>query len=346
MPETTEIVSPQNELETVAEGSGLAPDLAGKLAAAFVPLAEQAASVIGESAGITVTDATQVTEIKASRAARLKLRAMRDALISVTCIEVEKTRKSLKEEWLRPGQAIDSLARYLCDRINPVEARLEEQEKFAERKEAERKAALRASREKLLAPFGVNTAFYQLADMDENTFAALLSSSRLAHEAKIAEAKRAEAERIAAENARKEEEARVRAENERLRQEAAERERAVEAERKQAEEARRAAEAEARQEREASEAKLREERSAREKLEREAKEREAAEKRRVEAEERAKRKAERAPDRDKLLAVAASVRAIVVPEMKSDAMKSVRNNIVAKAEAFATWIEQQIATLE
>lgn len=338
MPETTEIVSPQNELETVAEGSGLAPDLAGKLAAAFVPLAEQAASVIGESAGITVTDATQVTEIKASRAARLKLRAIR--------IEVEKTRKSLKEEWLRPGQAIDSLARYLCDRINPVEARLEEQEKFAERKEAERKAALRASREKLLAPFGVNTAFYQLADMDENTFAALLSSSRLAHEAKIAEAKRAEAERIAAENARKEEEARVRAENERLRQEAAERERAVEAERKQAEEARRAAEAEARQEREASEAKLREERSAREKLEREAKEREAAEKRRVEAEERAKRRAERAPDRDKLLAVAASVRAIVVPEMKSDAMKSVRNNIVAKAEAFAVWIEQQVATLE
>lgn len=267
MTTTIESVGSQNELVLVAEKSGLAPDLAGRLAAAFVPLAEQAASAIGESDGIVVTDATQVTEI-------------------------------------------------------------------------------RASREKLLAPFGVNTAFYQLADMDESTFSELLSSSRLAYEAKIAEAKRAEAERIAAENARKEEEARVRAENERLRQEAAERERAVEAERKQAEEARRAAEAEARQEREASEAKLREERSAREKLEREAKEREAAEKRRVEAEERAKRRAERAPDRDKLLAVAASVRAIVVPEMKSDAMKSVRNNIVAKAEAFATWIEQQIATLE
>lgn len=338
MTTTIESVGSQNELVLVAEKSGLAPDLAGRLAAAFVPLAEQAASAIGESDGIVVTDATQVTEIRASRAARLKLRSIR--------VEIEKTRKGLKEEWLRPGQAIDGLARYLCDRINPVEARLDEQEKFAERKEAERKAALKASREKLLAPFGVNTAFYQLADMDESTFSELLSSSRLAYEAKIAEAKRAEAERIAAENARKEEEARVRAENERLRQEAAERERAVEAERKQAEEARRAAEAEARQEREASEAKLREERSAREKLEREAKEREAAEKRRVEAEERAKRRAERAPDRDKLLAVAASVRAIVVPEMKSDAMKSVRNNIVAKAEAFATWIEQQIATLE
>ena len=36
---------------------------------------------------------------------------------------------------------IDGLAKYITERIEPVEQRLEDQEKIAERKEAERKAA-------------------------------------------------------------------------------------------------------------------------------------------------------------------------------------------------------------
>ena len=79
---------------------------------------------------------------------------------------------------------------------------------------------LKAEREEALRPFGVNTAFYQLADMPEPDWAALLNSTVAAHRAKEEAAQKAEAERIAKEQAEAAERERIRQENERLRQEA------------------------------------------------------------------------------------------------------------------------------
>lgn len=45
-------------------------------------------------------------------------------------IEIEKTRKSLKEQSLRKGQAIDAIARFLTSLISPIEDHLRLQEDF------------------------------------------------------------------------------------------------------------------------------------------------------------------------------------------------------------------------
>jgi len=47
-------------------------------------------------------------------------------------IEIEKTRKALKEQSLRKGQAIDSIAKYLTSLVSPIEEYLKQQEDFAE----------------------------------------------------------------------------------------------------------------------------------------------------------------------------------------------------------------------
>lgn len=136
---------------------------------------------------------------------------------------------------------------------------------------------------------------------------------------------------IAAENALKAAEAAARAEREAV-EEKARQEAAV------------AAEA-ARKEREAAEAKATAERVAREKMEAELKAKlDAEEDARRQAEESA-RKAAAAPDREKLAAFAAAVRALPVPELTTDAGKSVSAELAAQTGKFATWIERQSAKL-
>ena len=332
----TDVIEPQTALAAVAERNGLAPAVAAALVTTFVPLAEQAAGLIADAERISVTNATQVTEIKQARAARLKLKAIR--------VEIEDARKGLKEESLRRGKAIDAVAGYLRERIEPVETRLENQEKFAERKEAERKAWLKLDREALLRPFADPT-YYDLSNMPESAWVSLLDSSRLAHEARAAAAAKVEADRLAAEAARVEEEKRVRAENERLRQEAVAAERAAKAERERMEAEARARDSAARVEREKAEVALRAEREAREKLEREAVALEAAEAKRLADEDKARKAAERAPDKAKIRAVATAVRAIQMPSVKSAEASVVLTNVFAKVESFAAWIEQQAEVL-
>jgi hypothetical protein len=201
MTETIEIIE-SSELAVVIRENQIEAADAQSLLTAFQPSFMAAKELVGQASGVIVTDATQVSEIKASRALRLKLREVR--------VEAEKTRKKLKEDSLRRGKAIDGMNNILLMLVKPTEDRLEEQEKFAERKEAERKAALKHSREELLAPFGVDATFYNLAEMPEATFAQLLDSSRLAHEAKLEAARKAEADRIAARAAKEAEEKEVR----------------------------------------------------------------------------------------------------------------------------------------
>lgn len=336
----TEVLD-ENELAVAAQRAGLELDRAKPLLDAFQPAFAEARGLIAESLKIKVTDATQVTEIKASRSLRLKLKNVR--------VAAEKLRKDLKEDALRQGRAIDGLANVLKYLIEPAEARLLEQEQFAERIEAERKAKLKAARTELLAPFGVDPAFYSLDEMPEATFAQLLESSRLAHEAKLEAARKAEEARIEAERKKAEEEARIRAENAKLKaeQERMERERA-EADRKakaelaaaeaKAKAEREAAEAKARAEREKAEAEARKEREAREKAEAELAERKRAEEReRAEAQAAVKRAA-KAPDREKLRAFATSLRSLSLPTPATPEGKEA----VAKVTSWVDYLAQKI----
>lgn len=129
--------------------------------------------------------------------------------------------------------------------------------------------------------------------------------------------------------------------------------RAARIEREKAEQERRAAEEKSRAEREAAakaqreaEEKARQEKDAREKAEAEARRLREAEEARKRKEEEARRKAAAAPDREKIRAFAASVRAMKLPEMATLDGQAKAKEIAEKVESFAKWIEQRVTELE
>jgi hypothetical protein len=221
--EQPDVVSEQTATLAVVKEANVSTEVAQNLQASFAPMFSGARDIISRSKAIVVTDPSQKLETKLAREYRLALKTLR--------IDGDKTRKALKEESLRRGKAIDGFFNILLDIIAPEEARLEEQEKFVERKEAERKAAMKLERESALKPYGIDTSFFSLGEMPDESFAQLLENTRVAHEAKLAAARKAEEERIARENAELKERERVRLENERLKKEAAEREEAAKIER-------------------------------------------------------------------------------------------------------------------
>lgn len=338
-----------NQIETVVKAQGLIGTVAQSLIDKLVPLVADAGEVVREAEGVIVTDATQVSEIKRSRALRLKLKDIR--------VAVEKVRKAEKEESLRVGQRIDAVANHVKGLIEPTEARLQEQEDFAERQEAARKVKLASERSAVLVPFGIDPAIYgDLGGMATAAWDTALSGVKAAHEARIArEAKEAE-ERAAAERLRQEELAKAQAEAAQLRQEAEAREAAAKvererveaeraAERAKAEADRKAVEAKARKEREAAEAVAKKEREDREVAEAKLKaEKDAAEKRAA-AERKAALAAALAPEKIKLKVMAALVRQLPAPEMDTPKGKAALAEVLAKAEAFAKWIETQAESL-
>ncbi len=184
-------------------------------------------------------------------------------------------------------------------------------------------------------------------------------NARLKAEAEANE-KALAAERAEAEKARLTAEAQAKAEREKLEAAAKlEREKA-EAQRKQAEETarkeREAIEAKAKTEREKLEAEARAakekadaaakvEREAREKAEAELKARRDAEDKRVADEAAAKAKAAKAPEKQKLKAFAATVRALKPETLTSPEGIAIAAEIASQVEKFAKWIEGKAATL-
>jgi len=384
----------------VPEREQLPPSLLANIETGFREAFAQAEKWRVQALAINVTSADQKTEMKLARTIRLELKNIR--------VSAEKTRKTLKEDALRMGKAIDGVNNLLLAAIVPLEKHLEEQEQYGERlAEAERQATL-ARRTAELAPYLAEGQIVPALDvMSAEQFVNYLTDAKLLHDAKIEQARKAEAERIAAEQAAAAERERLRIENERLRQEAAEREAAAKAEREAAEKAQREAAAQAKKERDALEAAAKAEREAaerelarikaeseaaakkereaaaerqriadeaarkeraaiqakadaerkeaqaamdaanvaREKMEREAREKNAAEAARIKTELLAKQKANRAPDKQKALAFAATVRTLKTPEASTVEGKAVMAEITAKVENFAKWIETQASNL-
>jgi len=267
---------------------------------------------------LRVTDLASKEQVDAVHKARMIVKSAR--------VEVEKTRKRLKENALKWGRAVDAEARRITTLLEPIEKHLgaEEDKPAAERRRIEelerreREAKLRARLE-ALRDAGAAALEQDVRDLSDEEFAAVLGEARAQkaeREAAEAERRAAEEKRLAAERERLE---RERAEQERIRarqeaeaavrrkeeQEAAERERAqLAAERRAMEEERARVEAEARRQAE----------------EEAARQRAAEEKARQEAEAAAKAEAariaaERAPDREKVEAFASALAAVPVPEV-------------------------------
>lgn len=364
--------------QIVLATTGLEPESAQTIRAAFDTMFAQADEWVARAKEIRVTSVEQRREMKLARESRLALREIR--------VNAEKARKRLKEDSLRRGKAIDGIANVLKALVEPVEAYLLEQETYADRVETARKEALRDARADALRAYGADPGVYaNLGEMSDDTWETTLDTARSAHEARLeaarkAEAVRIEAERIAAENAKKEREEAIRREaervarekaqaeeNARLRREAAEREESARIEREkaaaekvrieaEAQAAREAAEAEARKVREAAEA---EARKAREEAaraaaelaalkaaeEKAAREREEAEAARDAAEAEAKRQAELAPDREKLMAFAATLRALSIPTLTTAPGKAAAAKVTDQLTKMIAWVEKVGASL-
>lgn len=355
---------------------------------------------------LAITDASQVAEMKIARTVRLELKGLR--------VEIEKKRKELGEEALRRKQKIDEAARLLTKHIEPLETRLLEQEQFIERQEEARKQALRDERVATLSEYVTDPTVYNLAEMPQEGFDALVDSFIKLRDDKIKAAKDEE-DRLAKEKADAlAEQERVRLENERLQQEAKDREIAAETEKvrklalacerkkvveelgfpvirsvfdsfgemndeqfalllrdskaakekEEADEAERqrlqkkidddakAAEAKRLEEKKIADAKAKKLKDEADKLQAQLDEQkrvadakkawdDAAEAKRIEEAEKAKR----APDKEKILALARYIREIALPMVGSDEAGAIIAKIESQAEKFAAWIEKEASTL-
>jgi|ERR1035437_2098549 hypothetical protein len=92
---------------------------------------------------IVVKSGDDKEQIRLAREGRLILRDKR--------IEVEKRRKAMKEDSLREGQAIDAVAKFLKDLIDPIEKYLDTQERFVEIQAAEELAKVQEMKRLQLA---------------------------------------------------------------------------------------------------------------------------------------------------------------------------------------------------
>ena len=145
-----------------------------------------------EAKKIVVTDESQVGDMQIARAARLELRDKR--------IAVEKTRKVLKDESLRRGQAIDKVAKFVTGLIVPTEQYLDDQEHFVENKQKAEEEARRVKADQLLRQLEADERKAQ----EEEAKKAREENARLRKEAEEKEAShRAELNLIAEEQAKK-----------------------------------------------------------------------------------------------------------------------------------------------
>jgi hypothetical protein len=346
----------ENQLVKVINESGLDKTKAQVLLENFSNYFELAADWENKTKMLKITDVTQVAEMKMAREGRLFLKQKR--------IDVEKTRKALKENALREGQTIDAIAKILTNLIIPIETELEEKEKFAEIQEAKRKAELKASREMELQPFEEFAPYgIDLGNIDENTYQTILTGAKAQHKAKIDAEVKAEAERIAREKAEAEERERIRKENEKLKAEAERKEKQLQAERAKAEKERKEADEKARKEREESERILLAERKlAAEKLELEManarklaaeieakkqaeeierKEQEAKAAAEAKAKAEAEKKAQAAPDKEKLKTLIIQFHSIKMPEVKSEEAKKIVSDTETLIKKLIAFVEEK-----
>jgi len=111
--------------------SGLSNEKHAAIAGQFNEKCGPLQDLIDKANAIKVTGAGDVAAMKLARTTRLSLKNIR--------VEVEKTRKSLKEESLREGKAIDGMANIVKFLIVPVEQGLQEKEDFVKLAESHRK---------------------------------------------------------------------------------------------------------------------------------------------------------------------------------------------------------------
>lgn len=172
---------------------------------------------------LVVSDIDDLAGMALARTTRLSLRAIR--------IEAEKQRLNMVEDMTKETRRINTAAREIKEAIEPLEARLLEQELFIDR-EKERLLTLRRS-ERLteLAPYLTGQPLADVGLMEPSVWAGFLADAKDLHALKVKREADAEAAALAEIERQAEERRAVEAENARLREEAAAAAAALEAER-------------------------------------------------------------------------------------------------------------------
>jgi len=332
------------DLCKVEASTGLADDTAVALRGEFNEYYTTIESLRAKAAQITNPEDPE--QQAAARGIRLGLK-------NVRC-DVERVRKNLKADSLSRGKAIDgfsNILKYLCE---PVESALLDVERYAEIQEEKRVAEMVRERIMLLVEVEGNAEEFNLAEMKEDTFVLVLAGAKKQRDNRIEAERKTEADRIKAAKEEAEEHERVAAENEKLKNEAATREKKAAAERKIVDAEKKAAKAAADKKESELEKKAMAERDARMKAERESADALAREKKikdeakakeaaRIAEEEAIAKKAAAAPDRDKLIALSWQMRVVVWPEMTTDEGKKV---LAAMENGHQKFVEEVVRMAE
>lgn len=133
-------IVPKNQLAVMVKESDLPEEESSVLMNKFSNFFVDVQVWEKKAKAIVVKDESQKVLMDQARQGRLFIRKIR--------IDIENTRKDLKEASLRKGKAIDKVAKFLKDALEPIETHLDRQEHFVEYREAEKEALVRAEIEK------------------------------------------------------------------------------------------------------------------------------------------------------------------------------------------------------
>jgi len=173
-----ETTTESTKLAVIVKESGLEQSKGQILLEKFTNFFEIAADWERKAKELVITEVTQVVEMKRAEEGMKFLKSKR--------IEVEKTRKTLKEASLKESQTIDSIARILKNLIEPVEADLEKKANFEKYKIAEEREKKEKQRMILLEPYDVTIDKNIVANMADEMFDVYLKGVKQTYEEKKA----------------------------------------------------------------------------------------------------------------------------------------------------------------
>lgn len=291
------------ELVAIIQANGIVLTEAESIVTSFSHFMSEAKKLIEEASAVVVVDENDKEGMDKARSVRLGLSHVR--------VDAEKARKAFKEGYLKKGKAIDQIAKEVENLITPVEDKLEQLEKMALRVAIEKKEKALTERldkrVELLRPFrSLDTdmsTVYGLKDMPDAAFETLLQNSKEKYEARL---KKEEEDKSLTESNKKEAER-----LEIIKQEQAKKDAALAKEREEFEHAKREEQKKKDREQFEKDAKEKAEREAAEKIEREKQIAARAEQERIAEEARQKALA---PDKEKIIVFADSIRAIEMPQ--------------------------------
>lgn len=297
-----------SQIQSIVTEQGLEPSKVKPLVDSFNTYLTEVLTLAEKAKTINVTSEDQKQEMLDAKNLRKQLRDIR--------LDIEDRRRKLKEDSLREGRAIDGISNWFKNFIIPAEAHLEKQEKFAEEIENKRQAEKIAKRIELLTPYTNHIEAYDLKNMSNETFDKLLQNSKDAYETQQSALKQAEEDRIAREKAEREVQEKNEAERLRLQRENKEKEQKLQEETKK-------------------------------RIELEEKVKKETEQREKQAEEEAarKRKILRAPDKEKLLALAKTIEDIELPFVLSPEARSTIETAKDLQNKFATFLKARANNL-